>query len=212
VSLGANLTDGNSETKQLNGSVIGEGENRLGSVRAGVEGNYGKSKLNDVDETTAKNAKAFAQARKTLTEMTYAYLEASVLYDDIASIDYRATAGPGLGLYLIKSDATKLSVEAGLSYITEDVGDEKDDYVAARAAERFERRLSENAKMWESVEYMPQIDDTANYLLNSEVGAEAAMAGNMSLRLVVQDRYDSTPAPDRKENDLSVIAALSWKL
>jgi putative salt-induced outer membrane protein YdiY len=213
VAVGVTLTDGNSETLQANGSIVAEGEkDGLGSVRFGVEGNYGETTVDDADETTVENAKAFGNAKKTLTEKTFAYFDASALYDDIALVDYRVTVGPGLGVYLVQDDTTTLSVEAGPSYVWEKVDDVDDDYTAIRAAERFEHALSDTAKIWQSVEYLPQADDFDNYLLNAELGAEAAMNASMNLRVVLQDRYDSEPAAGLEGNDLTLIAGISLKL
>ena len=112
VAIGATLTDGNSETMNANGSLIVTGEReRLGSFKAGIEGNYGENtttetRVNpdgtttevDKDETTISNAKLFGTARKTLSPMTFTYLDGSLLNDDIAEIDYRGVIGPGLGM------------------------------------------------------------------------------------------------------------------
>ena len=213
VAGGITLTDGNSETLQANGSIVSEGEREgLGSVRFGVEASYGENTVDDQSNTTTENAKVFGNAKKTLSEMTFAYLDVSVLYDDIARIDYRAVAGPGAGLYLVKNDATKLSIESGLSYVWEDVADVSDDYVALRVAQRLDHSLNETAKLWQSVEYLPQVEDFGNYLLNAELGAEAALNARMSLRLVLQDKYDSDPGVGLKENDVTLVAGISVKL
>ncbi len=213
VAAGMTLTDGNSETLQANGSIVSEGEREgLGSVRFGFEANYGENVVDDQSETTTENAKVFGNAKKTLSEMTFAYLDASVLYDDIARIDYQAVAGPGVGLYLVKNDTTKLSIESGLSYVWEDVTDANDDYLALRIAQRLDHNLTETAKLWQSVEYLPQAEEFGNYLLNAELGAEAALNARMSLRLVLQDKYDSDPGEGMKKNDVTLVAGISVKL
>jgi putative salt-induced outer membrane protein YdiY len=48
--------------------------------------------------------------------------------------------------------------------------------------------------------------------MNAEAGIEAAINTSLSLRFVVQDRYDSQVPADRKENDLAVISSLVYKL
>ena len=213
VSAGAALTDGNSETLQANASIVAEGEiENLGSVRGGVVGNYGETTANDEKETTVENAQAFANAKRTLSPAAFAYLDTSLLYDNIARIDSRATLGPGAGMFLMKNDTTKISAEAGLSYIWEDVADIDDEYAAARVAERFDHQLNHSARIWQSVEFLPQIDDFGNYLINAEVGVEAALNSRLNLRLVLHNRYDSEPGAGLEQNDLSLIAGVSIKL
>ncbi len=213
LSSGVTLTDGNSKTMQANGSLATEGEKEgLGSVRAGIGGNYGESTVDDKKDTTVANAKVFANAKKTITPKTFGSIDASILNDDVADIDYRATIGPGLGAYLVKNAKTALSVEAGPSYVWEKVAGVEDDYIALRFGQSFAYAISPTAKIWESVEYLPRASDFSDYLLNAEIGAEAAMTSRLSLRLVLQDKYDSTPGAGLEENDITLIAGISVRL
>ena len=213
LSGGVTLTDGNSETMQANAALLTEGEKEgLGSVRAGVEANYGETTVDEESDTTVNNARAFANAKKTLSPRTFGSVDASILQDDIADIDYRATVGPGLGAYLVKNAKTAFSVEAGPSYIWERVAGENDDYLALRFGERIDQVLSATSKAWQSAEYLPKADDFEDYLLNAEVGIEAAVNARISLRFVLQDKYDSTPAEGREKNDLTLIAGVGVKL
>lgn len=213
LSLGASLTDGNSETMQANATLATEGQKEgLGSIRAGVEGNYGESTIASNKETTVENLRAFANLKKTLSPRTFASLNGDVLYDDIALIDYRATLGPGLGVFLVKNDSVSLSIEAGPSYIWEKVAGLKDDYYAVRFAERFDYAISKTAKVWQSAEYVPMADDFGDYLMTAELGVEAALNASMNLRIVLQNKYDSTPSEGLEKNDLTLITGISVSL
>lgn len=213
LSAGATLTDGNTKTQLGNIRFLSEGErDKVGSFKAGVNGNYGETKKDNVTATTINNAKGFANVRKTLSEKTFAYFDFTLNHDDIADLNYRLTAGPGLGVFLIKSDSDKLSFETGPTFISEDKADVQDEYLALRMAENGERRFPNKSKIWESVEYLPHADDLARFLLNSEIGIEAAVNNHLSLRMVLQNKYDSDPGADLKNNDLSLIGGLSFKI
>lgn len=213
VSIGATMTDGNSETLQVNATAITEGDKEgLGSFRAGLEANYGESTINSNRDTTVKNAKVFGNVKKTMSPRTFGSLDVNALYDDIAKIDYRLTVGPGLGAYLLKSEKTSLSFEVAPSYVWEDVADVQDSYFAIRFAERFSHALGGKSKVWESAEYLPRANDFGDYLLVAELGVEAPMSARVNLRLVVQDKYDSTPGAGLERNDLSLIAGVSLSL
>lgn len=223
--VGASLTDGNSETLVANASLISEAGDDVNKIVLGIEGNYGETG----DATTVENAKAYAKYRNVFSDPFYAYVNGDLLYDDIAGIDSRLVAGPGLGTFLMKDEASELGVEAGAVYIREElVGLEdvtaedgsvsrmevktEDDVIALRLAQNYARELSETSRVWQNVEYLPEFEDFDNYLLNAELGIEADVTETTALRFVVQDRYDSTPAAGRERNDLSVIAGLSFKL
>lgn len=213
LSAGGTVTSGNSKSSKANASILVEGEKAsLGSVRTGAQLNYGDSTVDDQKTTDIDNAKAFANAKKTLSPMSFAYGDISFFHDTIAYVDYRVSAGPGGGAYLLKNSRTALSLEAGPSYIWEKQGGITDNYLALRVAERIDQTLSATAKCWQSLEYVPKIDDFEKYLLTAEIGVEAAINTRLGLRLVLQDNYDSQPGPGVKSNDLTLIGALSLKL
>ena len=226
LNAGLTLTDGNSETLAANVGLKTEGEKEgLGSVLAGAEFNYGESTVKttttdeagvetvaEKDEKTVENAKLFANVKKTLSPRTFLSLDGTAAYDDVADIDYRATLGPGLGAYLVKNDQRELTLEAGPAYLWEKVGGARNDYLALRFAERYVCQALKNAKLVQSLEYLPEAEDFDNYLLVGEIGVEAAMSDRLSLRVVLQDKYDNTPAEGKERNDLSLIAGLGIKL
>lgn len=217
VSLGVNLSRGNTRTMLLNGSVASEFKKDSSEASLGIEGNYGETDVTLADGTTetqgnVENARAYADYRRLLNARTYGYLNGDLRNDNIAEIDYRFMVGPGIGQYLLKGDSINLGVEAGPTYIKEKVAGIEDDKVALRVAEKFDWKMTANSKIWESVEYLPAFDDFGDYLLNAEVGAEAAMNARLSLRLVLQDKFDSTPGAGLKQNDLVLIGGLTCKL
>ena len=222
LNVAATMTDGNSETLGVNASLVTEGEKEgLGSILAGIEGNYGEAttkstdaegNVTENDETTVENAKAYFNAKKTLSPLTFLGLNASGEYDDIASVDYRFTVGPAVGFYAFKSEKQSLSAEAGPSYVWEKLGGETDDYLAFRFAERYEAQLTKTATLVQTLEYLPKADEFDRYLLNAEVALDVAVNDRLSLRLVVQDSYNSEPAEGVDENDLSVLAGFGFKL
>jgi hypothetical protein len=89
-------------------------------------------------------------------------------------------------------------------------GDDADG-LSMRLAARHDHTFTETARCWAAVEYLPELDDVGRYLLNTELGTEAALNSTLSLRVVLQDRYDSEPPADLDENDLALIAALVYK-
>ena len=220
VTAGANVTRGNSETMLLNGAVISAFKQDKNEARLGVEANYGETQVTQgsgtnatkTTDTNVNNARAFGEYRRLLTERNYVYGRAELLQDDVASIDYRLSVGPGVGRYFLLSDVQKLSAEIGATYIKQKLDGKTDDTAALRLAERYDLKVSATASLWESVEYLPAFDDFGQYLMNAEVGAEAAMNTKLSLRVVLQDKYNSDPAPGKDKNDLVLIAGVSYKL
>ncbi len=208
VAAGLSFTEGNSETLTGNASAMGQRNTAATGLRLGVEGSYAEAD----GERTTENAKAYAAAKRKY-EAFYLYTDDSVLYDRVADLDYRLILGAGAGRYLADRDEARVGFELGLAYVREKYGDEPSgDFIALRLAHRGEWKLSETARVWEAVEYLPAADDRDRYLVNAEAGVEAVLRDGLSLRVVVRDRYDSTPAEGRKGNDVAVTGSLVYAL
>lgn len=215
ISLGGTLTDGNSETFQLNTAILAEKQYtpRI-SLRAGINGNYGENQTDKSgsSETTIANVDAFANIKKTVSQKRFYVIDAMALHDDIASIDYRIGLSTGLGIDLIKEKNSLLSLELGPAYLWEKVEGKKNDYPAFRANQRYEQALSASAKIWQSLEYIPVADDFSDYLLNTEFGVESSLTHRMNLQLIAKSRYDNIPADGAEKHDLTFIARVALKL
>jgi hypothetical protein len=132
-------------------------------------------------------------------------------HDDIASLTYRTTVSPLLGYYFIKERNTFLCGEIGPSYVREKFfSEDVHNYIALRLAERGEHKFSTGAKIWESVEWLPKVQDFQNYLVNAEIGVAAPISKGLSVSLVLQDTYKSVPATGKLKNDLKLIAGLAY--
>jgi putative salt-induced outer membrane protein YdiY len=85
-------------------------------------------------------------------------------------------------------------------------------FATLRIAEKYERKFyNGNARFWETVEFLPQVDKWSDYLVNSEIGVESAIRKNLSLSVFLDDNYNSEPATARKRNDEKLVSALTYK-
>jgi len=128
-------------------------------------------------------------------------------------LDYRLTLSPLAGYYAIKQTNTTLCFEAGPSLVLEKHENQSEDtYLGFRAAERFDHKLTATTKIWQSLSYVPRVDQwTDKYVLTAEVGIDAAINKSWSLRVVLQDMYDSMPTSGREKNDLRLVAGTAYK-
>ena len=214
AALGLSLARGNANTFLLNGSATTENIWDQNDLKLGADGQYGLNNWGQTNQTQSTEAiHGFTEYKRLFTERFYGSARVDGFHDDIASIQYRLVVGPAAGYYFIKSDATKLNGEVGPSFIDERLGHENESYVTLRFTERFEHTFNKakTAKFWEEVDYLPQVDRFANYLLNTEVGVEAALNARFSLRVCADDKFDSEPAAGRKENDILLVSSLVFK-
>lgn len=207
AAVGLTLTEGNSETLQLNGNVQSAKKWDKNEVNLGADGSYGE----DDGETSVAYIRGFGQYNRLFTERFFGYARLEALNDAIADIDVRITFSPGLGYYLIKNEKTLLRAEVGPGVIYEKVAGEEDTYMTIRLAERFEHKLTEKSRIWQSLEFLPQVDDVENFIMNFEIGIETDITKHLSQRTYFQDSYDNEPAPDRERNDMKLVAAMVYK-
>lgn len=215
VACGANLAHGNSDVASANLEASADRKGTPNEIHLGGAFAYGESD----DDVTEENSKVDGQYNRLLSERFYLYLNGKAERDEVAMLDYRTLVGPGAGCYVVKSEQHALKIEAGASYMWEKLSytetidglsgdvEETDDTTAIRIVQRYEGTVGE-AKVWQGIEYLPEVDDFATYLLTAEVGIETLVTDVLSLRLVVTDRYDSEPAPGSKENDIAIRASL----
>jgi putative salt-induced outer membrane protein YdiY len=225
ASVGLTVSRGNSENVLFTANAKMSRKDPRNEISFGVDAAYGEStttsKRDPVTlrktETTTKSANllhAFFQYNRLFDERLYGYVRLDGLHDDLADISYRISFSPGIGYYFIKTPNTRLSIEVGPGVILERTSGadaNTDIYATLRVAERFEHKFNDSVKMWQSLEFLPQVDRFGNYLINFEIGAEAAFNKTFSLRTYIQDTYDNEPAAGRKCNDMKLVAALGAK-
>ncbi len=208
AALGFTLTQGNSDTVLVNANLLGLKKWELNELSAKLNGSYGQvegDKNNEVLHGSAQYNRLLGDSN------SYFYGKADALHDAIADVEYRFAASLGYGYYFIHNDKINLSAEIGPGYIVEKLGAGNNHYFTLRIGERFEYKINERARLWQSAEWLPQTADFANYLLVAEIGVESELTTKMRLHVSLQDSYDNRPAPGRKANDLRIITGFSYK-
>ncbi len=208
ASLGFTLTSGNSDTLLATADITSSRKWDKNELTAAAGLTYGQN--SGVKNSDSQHISL--QYNRLLTGKWFAYGRVEWMRDSIADIDYRLTVSPGMGYYFWK-DAKKgfLRAEVGPGYVFEKKGGVSDDYLTLRVAERFEYKLSDTAKLWQSLEITPDVRNFSNYQAVGEIGVDLTIVKNLGLRAYIQDVYNNQPAAGRKKNDLKLVTALSYK-
>lgn len=216
ATLGATLTRGNSKTLMISGQIAADKKWGQNELSLGVDGVYGENEVQvpgdgKTTQTSAESLHGVAQYNRLFSERLYGYFRLEGLYDGIADIDYRFTVSPGAGYYVIKTQKLFLRAEAGPGYVVEKLGGVADDYATLRLAERLEWKIGSKSKLWEMVEYLPQVDRFQNYVVNAEIGLDTPISTKLSQVTFLQNTYRSEPAEGRLHNDMKLVAAIKYK-
>jgi putative salt-induced outer membrane protein YdiY len=215
IAFGLTLARGNTDTTLASATAFMEKKWPQNDLMFGADGLYGETK-NPGEQKYRESAEVlhgFSQYNRTITDGFYCYARIDGFHDGIADIKYRLTLAPGLGYYFVTNKTMDLSAEIGPGYIKEQLDGETESFATLRMGEKLHYAISPHAKAWESVEFLPQVNQFDNYIVNAEVGIEAGLtkANKLSLRSVLQDSYDNIPAADRLKNDLKLITSLVFK-
>jgi putative salt-induced outer membrane protein YdiY len=214
VSAGLSLTDGNSNATNfnLNGKLGREYKDEVWRFEADY--NFGDTKETpDSPRTETRNDyRLLGDYRHIFNDFYFGGIGADLRHDEIADLNYRFTVSPSVGMYVIKEDDLKLSLEAGPSYVFEELGGVSNDYLAPRIANRLDWKISDTAKLFQTAEYLFDISDSNAYLLNAEIGIETTVTELVSLVVSIKDAYNNNPAEGKEKNDIAIISGLKLNL
>ena len=207
--LGINGTEGNAQTFSMR--TGGNLERETDRHRTLAEFTYARTETNSVK--TQHNG-LFRLEYERLFESPWTWwTRLGGEYDEFKAFDLRLALNTGLGYRFIDTDITKLKGRIGAG-VSREYGGPNDDYVPeATFGLDFERKLTERQKFTTTMDYFPEFEDFTNYRLVTLAGWELVLdaESNLSLKLTLIDRYDSTPE-GRKPNDLDYALLLLWKL
>jgi putative salt-induced outer membrane protein YdiY len=210
AAAGLTLTRGNSRTTLVTANIETKRKTPLDEIILEGDATYGES---DGTEN-AELLHGSAQYNRKITGDLYWGLLGDALHDGIADVRYRLTLAPLLGYYIINHTNTTLAVEAGPGFVYQDQGsgtnENKDGFVTLRFAERFEHKFNATARVWQSIEILPRIDDFNDYYLSGEIGVEATMTKHVKLRTYLDDTYYNVPAAGRLKNDVKLVGAVAY--
>jgi hypothetical protein len=73
-------------------------------------------------------------------------------------------------------------------------------------------KILESSLLYQSAEYIVSFEDSADYLVNAEIGIEAPLSSMVNLVISVRDYYINQPAEGRERNDVYTITGLKVNL
>lgn len=207
--FGVSGSSGNNETMDMRfaSHVRRETERRrlTGDVNYKIVTNKGK-KITD---------RLFAESRHEwlIKDIPWTpYIHGTAEHDRVQKFGARVTADGGFGYEFYKTDIASLLGRVGLGASTE-IDSPNDDitYEAVYGLD-YERKVTARQRLAASAEYFPELEEFGNFRLNLKASWEVKIdqEGNLSLKLSVADRYDSTPNEGVRPNDLDYAATLLW--
>jgi len=233
MAVGFSLSEGNSQSLLFNAGAKAEKIWKADELRLGIDGAYGVTSRDntpgpgnpDSAETSTETLRGLIDYKHLFNERLYGGVNVTAEHDGLASLEYRFTVGPLVGYYVIKSESTRLSFFGGPALVIEKsdqthpnqaapntIQSDQITYLALHLGERFEHKFGDKGKIWQQTDYYPRFDDFVDdYIVVTEIGAEAALNKSLSVRVVGTHRYDSIVAAGIHHHDLTLVSALAYK-
>ena len=208
LELGINATEGNSQafSFRLGGNVSRKTE--LWELKTNVI--YAKSAANGLE--TQHNAIFNAGYERQFRDTPWSHFgKLSLEYDEFKAFDLRLAPNAGLAYQFVKTDDLMLKGRFGAG-VSHEINGPDDRWVPeAVFGGDFTRQISKRQKFTLTADYFPEWTDFTNYRFVTDMAWNVALdeASKLSLKLSVNDRYDSTPN-GRKPNDVIYALLLLW--
>jgi putative salt-induced outer membrane protein YdiY len=209
VAAGLNGADGNSEN--FSGRIAFD----LGRVTDELEthlDSFYKFSTSEGVESENRGEVAFRHDWSFKDSPWGFFVRSKAEYDEFQDWDWRLSASAGPSYALIRTDKTKLKLRAGAGASREFGGDSNEIVPEAVFGFDLAHKFTERQSVSVSYDYLPNLDMFTQYRMNLRAAYEIVIdpKDNLTLKLGVDDRYDSAPGEDRRRNDIEYFALLGW--
>ncbi|MDR4508540.1 MAG: DUF481 domain-containing protein [Candidatus Brocadiaceae bacterium] len=142
----------------------------------------------------------------------YSVYQESLEHDEIEKLSLRSISSVGGGYRFINTEKLKYKSEVGPSFTYERF---RDNITDTRAGARFGNYLDwtiiPSIQYYFKVDYLPQLEDSEDWRLESDTGMRFAVNKSISLNFGWTNDYDNKPGgEDVKRNDAKVIGTLGY--
>jgi putative salt-induced outer membrane protein len=161
------------------------------------------------DETTANLLGGDLRGDYDLSARLAAYGSVAWYRNTFAGVSRRFSEGVGLGYKAWLAPRDTLTLEGGVSFSQERLTSGlTDDYAAARVAGSYRHQFAGKASFSLGAQFLPQLADLADYLLDARAELAAPLSTNLAIKLGYLLRYESEPAAGFEETDTIFTAGL----
>ena len=207
VDFALSVAKGNTENMLLRAGIQTKKKDDVDAYFGSFSYNYGEENNNaNEDEFLAK-----ATWKHNFKGKSFYGLRFDGRSDKFADIDYRLSFNATYGYYWIDTETTVFSTEFGLGVTTEDKGIGNEVYLNGLFDQHYEHKFNENVKFYQDLSFAPRLDDVSDYRIEFEAGLETKITETIAFRVSFEDRYESTPAAGKENNDMKFLTGLSYK-
>jgi putative salt-induced outer membrane protein YdiY len=209
VELGVNGVDGNSEIFKLHAG---------GNAKRTTEESIWTSELSYNFATASWSRKENRLLSKTRHEWPLPdspwsmFLSGSGEYDEFKAFEARVASHTGVGHDFLNNERTIFKGRLGAGASREIGGPQNRFLPEGLLGVDWEQKITKRQKIKSTFEFFPDLTEVGNFRGEAKVAYEVLIDPelNLTLKIGLLDRYDSTPE-GKRPNDLEYFAVLLWK-
>jgi len=149
----------------------------------------------------------------TFTDDWFVRGTASWTSDPIRDLDSRVRIFLGPGYHIFDDSKRTLNVSLGPEFVTERIGEDKDESVAIKITTDYEQKfLRDDLDVYQSNDYTRIYRGRQNNLFETEIGFRYDITDDIYLSVSGTYDYESNPAEDQKKEDISYLIGLGVKI
>jgi putative salt-induced outer membrane protein YdiY len=208
VELGLNGTDGNTNTFNIRLGALAKRKSEFRSEQLQITSI--QKRANGL--TTANTALADGRIDWPMPSSRFnTFIHSLIEYDQFKGFDYRISGDAGVGYEFLQSEITTLIGRVGASASREIGGPSNATSPEILLGGEYKHKFNATHQISAEMSFYPNVTDFADYRLNSQASWQIVLSQvhNLSLKLSLIDRYDSTPQ-GAKPNDLDYSTLLLW--
>lgn len=167
---------------------------------------------------SANNQTFRLRADQPLTERLDVYGFGDYQRNKFAGLSRRLSENVGLGYQALQAPRDSLSIQAGAGLVQESFyiapGNSttvSDNFPIGRAAAVYKHLFSESSYFQQTMEYLPNMTESADYRINSESSIVAPISAHFGLKASALIQYNNQPAtPGFRKTDRFISAGLQF--
>ena len=210
LNVGGNYTSGNTETQALN--LSGSYTHRQARHRLQVDGKYNRGSAKG--ELVAQNAAGSIRYDYYLSRQLYVLGNQLFEYDLFQNLAIRSTTMAGLGYDLFDHKSHLLTFGAGPAVVYQNFTTEPNTLSpSAMWLVRWYRELrGGDLRLFHHHQGFQDFGASRAFRLNADQGIRVKIFGDFSLNLEYDLRFNTEPAPGRKELDQAFIFGVAYEI
>ncbi len=171
--------------------------------------------------TTANQWQVGTRYDRNLTPTRFAFGGLDFAHDQIQLLSLRSAVSTGLGYHAIKTPETQWDLFAGLSYRSDRYSEPgvtihnqtrtHFDVVELLFSEESTSRLTDSTSIKQRLVITPNMGSSNGFLAALDSGLLVAINRTLSLKVSLQDRYNSLSQAPIKKNDVLFFTGINWK-